>query len=717
MKKFLSILLAVIFPFTVAVPQVQTQTPPPAPERAKKEDNLVNINMNNVEIRDLVKLISDLTGKGFMIDEKVRGKVTIISPKKVTVDEAFRIFESVLEANGLTLVKAGEIYKIVQSSEAKEKRITTIIGKREVYPEDIYITQVIPLMYIDANELANVLRGLISKFANIQVYSPTNTLIITETASNLSRLMKIINELDTETYTEKIELIPLKHASADDVAKILTQVYQQRASPRGRKGGAPQPGGEVSKIIPELRTNSLIIVGAESDIASMKALIEKIDVPVPSGIGQIHVIRLSYADASNLASTLSSIAGGVGAPERKGPPSTSIQLQGEVKITADKTTNSLIIISSPSDYNTLKSVIDKLDVPRKQVFVEAVIMEVSLSKLRELGLSFHGGYQLKEGTATFMGGTTFGGISTLLLDPTALASLSGLFLGGIGETITITTETGTSITIPSFGVLLRALERETEVNVLSTPHILTMDNEEAQITVAQNVPFPTGQTVGAGGVTTQTIQRQDVGITLKITPQITAEDEVKLKIYTEVSDVAAGPEGLNINVLGLTTFRRAAETMVTVKDKQTIVIGGLMRDSVNKTELKVPLLGDIPVIGWFFRSTSKRTEKTNLLIFITPFIINTPIQLEEIKVRKIEEGREFREKYIGGTEEYERRVRELKKEIERAPEPVTEPITTPPQPTPEQTIEEKKPETPLETAPAPLTSPSPSFPEEITGGL
>lgn len=700
MRKFLSILLAVIFPLTVAVPQPQTNKS----SRLTKEDEMVNINMNNVQIRDFIKLISDLTGKGFMVDEKVRGKVTIISPRKVSINEAFRIFESVLEANDLTLVRAGKIYKIIPAREAKEKRITTIIGKKHLYPEDIYITQVIPLMYIDAGELANVLRGLISKFANIQVYSPTNTLIITETASNLSRLMKIINELDTETYTEKIEVIPLQHASASEAAKILTQVYQQRGDRRGGKRGAPQTG-EISKIIPEPRTNSLIIVGAEAEITSMKSLIERIDVPTPAGTGQIHVLRLSYADASNLASTLSSIAGGTGTRKGKAPTPT-IQLQEQVKITADKTTNSLIIISSPSDFRTLKSVIDKLDTPRKQIFVEAVIMEVSLSKLRELGLSFHGGYQLKEGTATFMGGTTFGGVSTLLLDPIALASLSGLFLGGIGETITITTETGTSITIPSFGFLLKALERETEVNVLSTPHLLTMDNEEAQITVAQNVPFPTGQTVGAGGVTTQTIQRQDVGITLKITPQITAEDEVKLKIYTEVSDVAAGPEGLNINVLGLTTFKRAAETVVTVKDKQTIVIGGLMRDSINKTELKVPLLGDIPVIGWFFRSTSKRIEKTNLLIFITPFIITTPEQLEEIKSRKIEEGRKFREKYFGETEQYEKRVKELQGErkIKTAPQSITEPV-----------VPQHTPALPLKSAPLSVTAPSPSFPDKVTG--
>lgn len=705
MRKLAGFLLVVVFSSAFAQ------------EKALKRNRTVNINMNNAEIQTLVKLMSELTGESFMLDEKVRGKITIISPKEVTVEEAFRIFESVLEVNELTLVRVGKIYKIIPAREAKEHRIKTIIGKKEVYPEDIFVTQVIPLKYIDANEIANVLRGLISKFANLQVYAPTNTLILTEKASNLDRLIMIINELDREIYTPKIELIPLKYASADEISKLFSQLYQTAGGSLKRGRATPaqpgQPGTEISKIIPEMRTNSLIVVGTEADIEALKDLIAKLDVPVAVGTGQIHVVYLSYADATNLASTLSAIAqgGAPRAPAQPGQPP-AVQLEGGVRITADKSTNSLIIIATPTDFETLKSVIAKLDIPRKQVFVEAMIMEVSLSKMRELGLSFHAGYQTKEGTATFIGGESVGGIPTLILDPTAFANLTGLFAGAIGETVTITTEKGVSISIPSFAVFLRALQRDTEVNVLSTPQLLTLDNEEAQITVAQNVPFPTGQAVGAGGVTTQTIQRQDVGITLKITPQVNpGSDEVKLKIYTEVSDVASGPEGLNINVLGITTFKRSAQTVVTVKDRNTVVIGGLIRDSVSESEVKVPFLGDIPVLGWLFRSKSKRVEKTNLLLFITPYIITTSEDLEAVKEKKIKEGLEFRRKYTGETKRYEKEVEGIKKEKKHEEIPSYPPSypsaeTAPPYPAP-PTI------SPLPEVPSyPVTETAPSPPEE-----
>jgi len=710
--KILAILLIAIF----------SQTGP----QVTKKNRTVNINMNNVDIQQLIKLMSDLTGESFMLDEKVRGKITIISPKEVTVEEAFRIFESVLEVNELTLVKVGKIYKIVPAREAKEHRIKTIIGKEKVFPEDIFVTQVIPLKYIDANEIANVLRGLISKFANLQVYAPTNTLILTEKASNLDRLIMIINELDREVYTPKIEVIPLKFASADEVSKLLSQLYQTAGGSlkRGRATQPGQPSAEISKIIPEPRTNSLIVVGTDADIEALKELIKKIDVPIAVGTGQIHVVYLSYADATSLASTLSAIAQGGAAraaPQPGQPP--SVQLEGGVRITADKSTNSLIIIATPSDFETLKSVIEKLDIPRKQVFVEALIMEVSLSKMRELGLSFHAGYQTKEGTATFIGGESVGGIPTLILDPAAFANLTGLFAGVIGETITITTEKGVSITIPSFAAFLRALQRDTEVNVLSTPQLLTLDNEEAQITVAQNVPFPTGQAVGAGGVTTQTIQRQDVGITLKITPQVNpGSNEVKLKIYTEVSDVASGPEGLNINLLGITTFKRSAQTVVTVRDKNTVVIGGLMRDSITDTEVKVPFLGDIPVIGWLFRSKSKRVEKTNLLLFITPYIISTSEDLTAIKEKKIEEGLEFRKRYMGETREYEKKTKEMKKipapEVQPSyPSVETSPVAPHPvesYPLPETPPSYPEVETPQIIPEFPSSETAPSFPSQET---
>lgn len=670
---------------------------------------LVSMDFNNIELKDLVKTISELTGKNFLLDEKVRGRVTIICPTKVTVDEAYRIFLSVLASQELTIVKSGKIYRIIPQREARQDTIPTIVTAERPPSGDIFITRLIRVKYIDAQEVSELLKNLMSKYGNIQTYLPTNTLIITDTASNIARLMKIVDELDVDIYRETIEVIRLKNANATAVANILTSLYQSTggalkrvrtvAPPRAPSG---QPPTVISKIIPDERTNSIIIVANRSELSDIKELIEKLDIELP-GAGQIHVYYLKNARAEDVAQTLSSLAGGLSQVKSQqavppGAPGAGIrtqipvaQLEGGIKIAADPKINALVIISSYQDFLILKSIIEKLDIPRRQVFVEAAIIEVSLTKLKELGISLHGG-ELIKGGGVGVQGMTLGPLSTFVLDPTAIATLSGLFGGVFGEPIEITTPTGATVQVPSFGAFIRALQTNTDINVLSTPHLLTTDNEEAQITVGQNIPLPTGQVTGVGGTVQTTVSRSDVGITLKVTPQISEGDSITLKIHTEISDVAQGPPGVDVNVLGVTTSKRSADTTVVVKDRQTVVIGGLVRDDVKETQTKVPILGDIPLLGMLFRSTTKRSEKIDLIIFLTPHIVRSGADLEGITDRKQKEWERFEEENLG----YESRANKWIKETLRSSREEMKGVKEKPE---EEKIEEIKP--PEEQKPSP----------------
>jgi general secretion pathway protein D len=649
---------------------------------------LVSMDFNNIELKDLVKTISELTGKNFLLDEKVRGKVTIICPTKVTVEEAYRIFLSVLASQELTIVQSGKIYRIIPQRDARQDVIPTIVTAERPPSGDIFITRLIRMKYIDAQEVSELLKNLISKYGNIQTYLPTNTLIITDTSTNISRLMKIIDELDVDIYRETIEVIPLKNANATTVANILTSLYQStggalkrtRTVPAGQPAGQPQT--VISKIIPDERTNSLIIVANRTELSDLKELIDKLDIQLP-GAGQIHVYYLKNAKAEDIAQTLSSLTSGL-TPTKSQPsipipqqqtgarPSVPVaQFEGGIKIAADPNINALVIISSYQDYLTLRDIIDKLDIPRRQVFVEAAIIEVSLTKLKELGISLHGG-ELMKGGSVGIEGMQMGPLSTFVLDPTAIATLSGLFGGVFGEPIEVTTPTGTTVQVPSFGAFIRALQTNTDINVLSTPHLLTTDNEEAQITVGQNIPLPTGQVTGVGGTVQTTVSRSDVGITLKVTPQINESDTINLKIHTEISDVAQGPPGVDVNVLGITTSKRSADTTVVVKDRQTVVIGGLVRDDVKETQSKVPILGDIPLLGMLFRSTTKRAEKIDLIIFLTPHIVKTGADLEDVTSRKQKEWEKFEDENLGYESKSGKWIKETLKESKEEREKIKE---------------------------------------------
>ncbi|MGC8578509.1 MAG: type II secretion system secretin GspD [bacterium] len=657
-KRFITIISFVVLVIAGVVP-LQAQEPglaitsvtvhKPVLKKKSTETPKVTMDFNDVDIKDFIKVISKITGKDFILGQNVSGKVTIISPTPVTIDEAWRIFESVLQVNQLTTVGTGNVIKIMQLQSAKGADISTYFGREPEKRSDVYITQVVPLHYITANDMANVLRPFLSSFGNIQPYDPTNTLIITESASNIDRLLKIIKELDTDINRQTIQVIRLKYATAQSIASIISNLYSGQTKPvlgffRPNQPAQSQP----IKVLSDDRTNSIIVVASAEEIASIEALIQKLDVPV-AGEGQIHVYYLKNANAEKLASTLATLAGSTtpsmpGQPAQHGP--SVAQLSGGVKITADPSTNSLIIIASPQDYQVIKNVVQQLDIRRRQVYVQAVIAELSLSGSKQLGVDLNAIPNL------YSGGTQVGAVSNMgagsqmlptTTSPLGPFSQSGISMGVINGTITLN-----GVTYPNIIAFINALETNSEANVLSTPNILATDNEPAEIMVGENVPIPTGQAIGQISGYTQTfVQRQDVGLKLKITPQINAGDYVRLKLDFELTSIIPSPQGLNANEVGITTSKRSAQTVVTVKDRSTIVIGGLLQNNSSVSESKIPFLGDLPLIGWLFRYSNKSKDKTDLMIFLTPYIVKSEADIAKINEMKEEQSRKFEKETFG----------------------------------------------------------------------
>ena len=613
-------------------------------EQTKEGPRYVTIDFDNVDIALFIKFISELTGKNFVIDNAVKGKVTIISPTKITVKEAYKVFESVLEVHGYTTVPAGSIIKIVPSVEARSKDIETLFRKEAVRPEDKLVTQVIPLKYANPDELKKLFAPLISKTSVMVSYSPTGMLIITDVLSNIQRLLHIVEAVDVPGIGEEISVVPLKHATAVDMGKALNAVFQKGVSPV-KKG---VPGGEVNiKIVPDERSNSLIILASEDDSLKIKELIRLLDKETPRGEGDIHVYYLQNANAEEMTKVLMAIP----SKKEKGPPKggEAPVLSKEVQIVADKATNSLVITAKRDDFLVLEDVIKKLDIARRMVYIEALIMEVSVNKQFDLGVEWVAADQI--GTYEGKKIAAFGGskpgtpllpsVSTATGATTGTATVSlqpGLSLGVLGEAITIS-----GINFPTIGAVVKAFQSDSDVHILSTPQIMTTDNEEAEIKVADNIPFLTRQerSTTTVGIDYSSYEFKDVGVTLNITPQINQERFVRLKISQEVSQVVKQEQ------VGLpTTLKRTAKTTVIVKDGHTVVIGGLIDETLNKTNYQVPCLGNITGLGWLFKSVSNADDKTNLFIFLTPHIIENPVEAQNLYDKKNEEIKKIKEEGV-----------------------------------------------------------------------
>lgn len=638
MNKTAALLLAGLVTVNVANAQEKSPLPlgaPPSPseqqadiKKIKSGEDYVTLNFTNIDITALVKVMSELRRKNFMLDERVTGKVTLMTPTRISPDEAYQVFLSALEIKGFTAVEDGKITRIIPAAGARQSGLK--VFKDDDFTGEGFVTKLFRLSFVAPQEIVRTLTPLMSKDGSLIPYSGTSSLIITDSVANIRKMESLIRLLDVPAPEGrgKINVYYLKHANSEEFAKVMSALVSRLPVPPA--GGAPQPVG-------------------------------------PSTI-----------------------------------------LEGTVTITSDKATNSLIIVASPGDYETIKDVIQKLDIRRRQVYVEAAIIEMGLSKARELGFEFQAtNLNSIENSNNIqgIGGTNFGNIGNVILNgPAGLAALTGLNVGAVKGTFTFK-----GVEYLNVGALLHALQTDTDVNVLSTPNILTTDNQKAEIMVGENIPFVTGQsqTAATGGQIFSQIDRRDVGISLKITPQITSEDNVRLDVYQEISDITTTP-GLNPNIVGPSTTKRSASTAVVVRDQQTMVIGGLIRDNVTSSTSKVPLLGDIPILGWLFKFKTTKVEKVNLMIFITPYIIKNESDVAELTKKKGDALEKFRDQYriekkeMGGLIET--------KKPEPAPT-VTAPTGTtqsPPKPAEETGAEKPGTTAPVQSAPTGTTQIAPA---------
>jgi len=575
----------------------------------------VVLNFNEVDISTMVKFISDLTGKNFILDDRVKGKISVYSPSKLSTEEAYNVFVSVLELKGFTVVQSGKVAKIVPSASARQSGFRLLPAGEQAPVNENYIAQVTKLENITAQEALAFLQPMVSKDGHISAFGPGNLILMVDSSINIRKLHGILETIDTERTREGLEIIYLKNASAEAVA---TTVRQWLTGSDTKPAGQPATvgGGGAGSVLADQRLNALLVFGNESVKTAVRELVTKLDVAPPEASSKVNVYYLENTDATEMAKVLDGVVKGMSATAAPGlpgaaAPQTSPFDSGKVTITPDKASNSLVIMASPNDYNNLVQVIKKLDRRSKQVFVQVLIAEVSLDKSRELGLQ---------------GGVIGGGVLNKYL------TVAGLYdpLGTLGTIGTIISQGGAlspSVTASPINItaVLKALDKNGLVNILSTPNILTSDNKEAEINVGENVPFQGSATQSSIGTTTS-VERKDIGINLKIKPQISEGDYIRMDINQEISAVK-NDKGQAVD---LVTTKRSAKTSIVVKDKDTVVIGGLIQDTEDVNVQKVPFLGDIPGLGWLFKTTTKSRKKTNLMILLTPHIIKDSSDLAAV---------------------------------------------------------------------------------------
>lgn len=557
---------------------------------ANQANALTTLNFDNTDITAVISVISEMTGRNFIVDPRVKGKVTIISNRAMSADDVYNVFLSVLKVHGFAAIPGKNVTKIVPEVGAKQDAVPTATSQHSGIGDE-FVTRVIDVKYVNAAQLVPILRPLVPQQGHLAAYPASNVLVISDSAANIKRLLKIIQRID-QASGDEIEVVKLEHASASEVVRIIT-----RLKPSDPK--SPDP----IKIVSDERSNSVLIGGDKSDRVRLRALISHLDTPVDVG-GSTHVVYLKNAVAKNLVPVLTGVSQSV-TSAKAGQAKTNT---GNISIQADENTNALVINAPPDVFRSLRTVIQQLDIRRAQVLVEAIIAEVKTDATRELGIQWaFDGFSVDKpiGFVNFSAG---GSLASLLTSPPTLSD--GLSIAG-----------GDFSGSTKVGALLRALAGDSETNVLSTPTLVTLDNEEAEIVVGNNVPFLTGSYSSTGGGSTptnpfQTVQREDVGLTLKIKPQINEGNAIKLEVDQEVSTVSDSQLGVD-----LITNKRAIKTSVIVEDDQIVVLGGLIEDQLRETEQRVPGLGDIPLLGWLFKHNKTTKVKTNLMVFLHPVIL------------------------------------------------------------------------------------------------
>ena len=588
------------------------------------EEQTWKVNLKDADIRAFVSQVADITGYSFVIDPRVKGKVTVVSNASMDKAAVYEMFLSVLGVHGFAALPGAGVIKIVQQNNAKqiaqdEKMLTKL-------PSEQIVTRVIQVNNASALELVPILRPMVAKYGHLAGVAAANALIVSDHLSNIRRISKIIKELDSPSKYE-LEVVQLQEAWVGDMVKLLEELAPGELGTSGKKGSANK-----FSVVADQRSNRLILRGDESFREKMRLLISKLDQPSSTG-GKTKVIRLKHADASDIAELMKGLMGDISSEENKGKG----QKTAEASVYADEGLNALVVRAEPSLLQELEGIIEQLDIRRAQVLIEAAIVEISDTTDNKLGIQ----WALFDKGASIPGAfTNFGeiGVSTANI----LGAIVGKDSGGDIDVSTLSPSNGITFGFGeqknsgvSWGALIQALEGDAGTNVLSTPKVITMDNQESSIIVGENIPIITGQSSSGGSSTSNpftTIERQDIGVKLVVTPSISEGDLVRLEIEQEISGVSDATSASDI-----VTTKRQIKTNVLADNGETIVLGGLIRDDVTESESKVPILGDIPFLGALFRSTSKQVTKQNLLVFLRPTILRDKESTRAVTNEKFDE--------------------------------------------------------------------------------
>jgi general secretion pathway protein D len=547
---------------------------------AQKDD--FTLNLNEVDIKALIDTVADITGKNFIVDPRVTGKVTVVTSKPMRASQIYELFLSILKVHGFSAVASGNIVKIVPNINAKQEFAEKELG------DDGLLTRIIQLHHVDAAEMVQILLPLMPQHAFMSAFTGSNAIILSDTAGNVNRLAEMIIRMD-KSGVNKVDLITLRHAKATGVAETLTKIIS------GRYAG--KTGGFIPTVVPEERTNTVLLAGDSTSRREIRSIIADLDTPSEADDGNTQVIYLHYAQAKELVETLTGINDSKG--KATDLAKTLESTQKDVDIRADEATNALVITAPDVEMRSLQDVVRQLDIRRAQVHIEAIIAEVSYTKDQEIGVEWS--------TKTVKDGVSVKSMTNNLGD----------FVSNAGKSLSVGYFVGSELR-----ALLNAFAQDTNVNVLSTPSIVTLDNEEASILVGQNIPTVSGSfTTNTSGSTNpfQTVQRQDIGVKLEVTPQINEGNAIKLKVKQEVSSVIS-----NDPSTGPTLSKREIETSVMVDDGKILVLGGLIQDDVQETVEKVPIIGDIPYLGHLFQDRKSNLIKRNLMVFLRPVIMRDP---------------------------------------------------------------------------------------------
>tara|TARA_B100001248_G_scaffold258777_1_gene243641 strand:+ start:611 stop:3109 length:2499 start_codon:yes stop_codon:yes gene_type:complete len=656
-------------------------------------DLIESFDYPNADIADVVKAISELTGKNFIIDPNIRGKITILAPSQITKAEAYKAFLSALAMNGFTVVPYGNFLKIKSVNEAKRDSINTYSGSYSPDTDQL-ITRIIHLKHISAEEVNRSLRILVSPKGEMAPYPPTNSLIVTDFGANIQRIMSILGQLDVAGFEEQLAVIPIKHAKAKDIAELIEQIIDQEAagsannrnSRRSRfssrisrfNGAGSSSGAAFSQVIPDERTNAIIVVGNNQGIDKIRGLVRRLDYPLnPEDAGGVYVYYMKHAEAKAIADVLNGVAQDVKAQQEEddGAPNNrrarNIELPdgtnetffgGDVKITADESINSLIITANRQDYESVKNLLTKLDIPRNQVNVEVIIMEIAATGSRNWGMST---YKFEDTGNPDSNGIARTGFNAGNLNQMIQKDFSsdGFVLGfGGGDEIEIDIA-GTDITIPNLISFISFIQSVTDANIMSQPNITVLDNTEATIEVGEKIPVAAEQTQTNQGATTISVQREPATLKLQIKPRISpGSNAVKLEIKQTISQLSnTTVKAQNLAENAVATSERNIETQIVVNNKDTAVIGGLMREEETFSERKVPFLGDIPVLGWLFKAKQTEKRKSNLVMFITPNIIRSVEDVRGLRTEKLDDRIDFIKRNMGGRDPFGRHVDDIAK--------------------------------------------------------